>query len=543
MMIILWTVVAAVSAAVTKGANNAELIFGSMDKEAIIPQQQLLCITTEAVIQESVGETVKANALLLLLVTIAASLFTSTVVRWYDIAELSDPIIGLAWGAFLGAGCHYAQDRETMRMVHNALSFNANLFFMVLLPPIVFNNGYSLSGDGGKFFYKNFGTITWFATVGTGVAFLLVGAGWFALSFLLPGVPRSNWRESAAVGALFASTDMLPIIPILNRSSTGLLAILAKGESLLNDGVSIAMYRAAVEGASIKSWLFDFAKVFFGSIAVGFAMGLLTALMGKQLARAAKDQTDRVIETALLVLVIWISYLLADTIGISGIIAILFMGVCISRYAFSNLSTGGKRVTGELFSVCALLAEMTISVLLGVALFASPQDLAYHLPVALLLGLILIVARVAAVVLTSLVVNLCFRRDDTIPFTVQLGMVLCGAKGGVSYALAVRAQNDFDSGTLILNCTLILAVMSMIITSLTVPRLLSSGLLENSLTTTTDNPVKIGTIRRWLVILDHRYIFPLFTAAAAPQYEDATMEGQDCRQSNIEISPIHMDIF
>ena len=75
---------------------------------------------------------------------------------------------------------------------------NSNLFFMLFLPPIIFEQGYHLHKGN---FFRNLGTISTFAIFGTTINALVTGAGLYLLgtinlSYKLP------WRECFIIGSL-----------------------------------------------------------------------------------------------------------------------------------------------------------------------------------------------------------------------------------------------------------------------------------------------------------------------------------------------------
>jgi sodium/hydrogen exchanger 8 len=75
---------------------------------------------------------------------------------------------------------------------------NSNLFFMLFLPPIIFEQGYHLHKGN---FFRNLGTISTFAIFGTTINALVTGAGLYLLgiinfSYKLP------WKECFIIGSL-----------------------------------------------------------------------------------------------------------------------------------------------------------------------------------------------------------------------------------------------------------------------------------------------------------------------------------------------------
>ena len=84
----------------------------------------------------------------------------------------------------------------------------------------------------------------------------------------------------------------------------------------------------------------------------------------------------------MLILFAYASYLLADGLSLSGIVAILFCGIVMSHYTFKNLSDESQvgfsyvhysflqKLTSDFFQTVALLSETLIFMYLGLAVFS-----------------------------------------------------------------------------------------------------------------------------------------------------------------------------
>jgi NhaP-type Na+/H+ or K+/H+ antiporter len=78
----------------------------------------------------------------------------------------------------------------------------------------------------------------------------------------------------------------------------------------------------------------QFVTIFIGSLSLGVGIALLAAITFKYTSISAYPY----LETALVALYAYSSYLLAEGLHLSGIVAILFCGIAMSQYAFVNLS-------------------------------------------------------------------------------------------------------------------------------------------------------------------------------------------------------------
>ncbi len=98
---------------------------------------------------------------------------------------------------------------------HSALvfSFRTDVFFNVLLPPIIFNAGFSVKK---KLFFANFVTLTLFGVVGTFVSVVITSTGCHALLTRLSLVHgQHGWTDALALGTILSSTDSVATLQVL----------------------------------------------------------------------------------------------------------------------------------------------------------------------------------------------------------------------------------------------------------------------------------------------------------------------------------------
>ncbi|KAJ1550896.1 hypothetical protein HK096_004351, partial [Nowakowskiella sp. JEL0078] len=120
------------------------------------------------------------------------------------------------------------------------------------------------------------------------------------------------------------------------------------GESALNDAVSIILYRfftalgdpkQSIDPLSLLVLVLQSAGVFVGSFLIGVGTALLYAYIMKHV-KIMHDQP--LYETTMLLILAYISYLLADILGMTGIISIFFCGIAMAHYSYDNLSQTTK---------------------------------------------------------------------------------------------------------------------------------------------------------------------------------------------------------
>ena len=118
--------------------------------------------------------------------------------------------------------------------------FDPEVFFNILLPPIIFHAGYSMKK---KHFFKNFGAILMFAMLGTTIS-CFVTAGFMYLVTLVFRSIREYFTfvDCLFFGAIISATDPVTVLAIFNDQKVNVnLYALVFGESVLNDAVSIIL--------------------------------------------------------------------------------------------------------------------------------------------------------------------------------------------------------------------------------------------------------------------------------------------------------------
>jgi sodium/hydrogen exchanger 8 len=300
---------------------------------------------------------------------------------------LPEASIGVLVGAF--ASAIVALTRPDFSIVKH-MQFSESFFFQFLLPPIIFEAGYNMKRQA---FFKNFGGIMLYAFVGTFLSTAVVGLGVYGVGQIAGGAVSHpiGFLASLVFGSLISATDPVTVLAVFQSAHADLnLYSLVFGESVLNDAVAIVLYRTLVsfrtEPASFGSLMGAmglFAGIFIGSTVIGVALGLMSALFFKHMMWHERQFLFQ--EVVLAVVFPWMSYYFAEGLELSGIVAILFCGIVMAQYTYSNLSDhdkdaipgdkegrGAKFLTRHMFKAIALFAETFVFVYLGFSMFAFP---------------------------------------------------------------------------------------------------------------------------------------------------------------------------
>ncbi|XP_077463077.1 sodium/hydrogen exchanger 7 [Stigmatopora argus] len=336
---------------------------------------------------------------------------------------------------------HNVEQNDMLRKV----TFDPEVFFNILLPPIIFHAGYSLKK---KHFFRNLGSILTYAFLGTAISCFVIGNLMYGVVKLMQVLGQLSdkfyYTDCLFFGAIISATDPVTVLAIFNElHADGDLYALLFGESVMNDAVAIVLSSSilAYQPRGANTHMFDAAAffksvgVFLGIFSGSFMMGAVTGVVTALVTKFTKLHCFPLLETALFFLMSWSTFLLAEACGFTGVVSVLFCGITQAHYTYNNLSLESTKRTKQLFEVLHFLAENFIFSYMGLALFTfqnhifSPIFIAGAF-IAIFLG------RAFNIYPLSFLLNL--GRRHKIKGNFQHMMMFAGLRGAMAFALAIR---------------------------------------------------------------------------------------------------------
>ncbi|KAI3756108.1 hypothetical protein L1987_55922 [Smallanthus sonchifolius] len=366
------------------------------------------------------------------------------------------------------------------------LVFSEDLFFIYLLPPIIFNAGFQVKK---KQFFRNFMTIVLFGAVGTMISFTIIS---FAAIYIFKRMDIGSLElgDYLAIGAIFSATDSVCTLQVLNQDQTPLLYSLVFGEGVVNDATSVVIFNAVqnfdlsqITTATAFQLLGNFFYLFITSTLLGAGTGLLSAYIIKKL-YFGRHSTDR--EVAIMILMAYLSYMLAELFFLSGILTVFFCGIVMSHYTWHNVTEKSRVTTKHAFATLSFIAELFIFLYVGMdALDIEKWSFVKDSPgtsvevSAILLGLVL-VGRAAFVFPLSFLSNLTKKaQHEKIDFRQQVLIWWAGLmRGAVSMALAYNQFTKEGHTTLTGNAIMITSTITVVLFSTMVFGLITQPLVR-----------------------------------------------------------------
>ncbi|XP_027363016.1 sodium/hydrogen exchanger 2-like [Abrus precatorius] len=366
------------------------------------------------------------------------------------------------------------------------LVFSEDLFFIYLLPPIIFNAGFQVKK---KQFFVNFITIMLFGAIGTLISCTIVTFGATQI-FKKLDVGPLELGDYLAIGAIFSATDSVCTLQVLNQDETPLLYSLVFGEGVVNDATSVVLFNAIqsfdlnqLDPTIALHFSGNFLYLFIASTMLGVLTGLLSAYIIKKL-YIGRHSTDR--EVALMMLMAYLSYMLAELCYLSGILTVFFCGIVMSHYTWHNVTESSRITTKHAFATLSFVAEIFIFLYVGMdALdiekwkFVSDSPGTSVAASSVLLCLILL-GRAAFVFPLSFLSNLA-KKSTSEKITIRQQVIIWWAglmRGAVSMALAYNQFTMSGHTSLRCNAIMITSTITVVLFSTVVFGLMTKPLIR-----------------------------------------------------------------
>jgi monovalent cation:H+ antiporter, CPA1 family len=296
---------------------------------------------------------------------------------------------------------------------------------------------------------------------GTLLSFIMIGfASIWLLDFSIPA--------AFVFAALMSATDPVSVLSIFKSVGVNKrLATVIEGESLFNDGLAVVLFKISafyllayielgVEGAGYGIW--EFVKV----ISLGLIIG---GSLGYGFSQLTKYFDDYPLEIIFSLILFYGSFLLAESIHASGVIAVVVAALIFGNYgAKIGMSPTTKLNINNFWEVAALLANSLVFLMVGLEI--TRINLADKWGIIFIAILIVLIARSFAVY-TSLIFIKNF--PNSWKHVINWG----GLKGSLSIALVLSLPRDFTGREEILILAFSVVLFSLVVQGLSIKPLLS----------------------------------------------------------------------
>jgi CPA1 family monovalent cation:H+ antiporter len=228
------------------------------------------------------------------------------------------------------------------------------LILTLFVPPLVFEAAFHLNFNELR---RNLFSILTFAVPGVILTTLIVG-GILALTGAI------SLPLAFLFGALISATDPLAVVATFRKiGAPPQLTVLVEGESLLNDGTAIVMFNLMLVVVltghfDLLSSAVDFVRVAVGGVLIGLVLGWIVSALIERV-------DDYLIEMTLTTVLAFGSYLLAEQLQLSGVLAVVAAGLVNGNLGSRGMSPTSRIMLSNTWEYIAFLANSVVFLLIG----------------------------------------------------------------------------------------------------------------------------------------------------------------------------------
>ena len=236
------------------------------------------------------------------------------------------------------------------------IEINPEIIFLIFLPPLLYDASFNISP---KHFKTNLSTISTLA-----IPLVFLTTFWIAVvsHYMIPGM---TWPLSFVLGAILSATDAVAAVNVTKGLGIPEKTItILEGESLINDASALVAYRFAVAtamGSAFIIWkaTLEFALLLGGGFLVGFIMAKILAFI------LTKVRKNINVTVSFMLLMPFVTYLVAEHLHVSGVIAVVCVGLAISRFSKKIFPESLKNNSKNLWDVIIFILNGLIFILIG----------------------------------------------------------------------------------------------------------------------------------------------------------------------------------
>ncbi|MET0298877.1 MAG: Na+/H+ antiporter [Flavitalea sp.] len=236
------------------------------------------------------------------------------------------------------------------------IDLDPEVIFLIFLPPLLYDAAFNMDFTQ---FRTHFNTIS---TLAVSLVFLTATGIAVAAYYIIPGM---TWPTAFVLGSILSATDAVSAISITKGLNIGhKTSVILEGESLVNDASALIAYRFAVAAVSGTAFVFWKASVDFAvSIAGGVLIG---AIIGRLLVWILMHtRKNPLVTISFMLLMPFIAYQVAEEFHVSGVIAVVILGLSIGYFSNRMFTNELKIQSKSFWDIIIFLLNGLIFILIG----------------------------------------------------------------------------------------------------------------------------------------------------------------------------------
>ncbi len=307
--------------------------------------------------------------------------------------------------------------------------FDSSVILGFVVPPMIFEAAMRTRFQTFRTVEK---TVISLAIFGVVISTIITG---LVLNIVV-GLPIS---AALMFGVIISPTDPVSVVNLLKRvRAPERLTALLESEAYFNNATPVILYGVAVSLSFNPQSLSLFAYNLLGGVAVGVLVSAAAELLHKLI-------TEPLAETTFTIAVMFGSYALAESLGMSGLIAVPIAGLYMGNRTMRTAMSEETRTTMTKFwEVVTFMATSFAFLLIG--LKTDVMMLVTYAPFIAAAFLAILVARIISV---YPIIGFAKMLREKIPHSWTRVIAFAGLRGAVSIALALSLPETRFKNTLV----------------------------------------------------------------------------------------------
>lgn len=344
-----------------------------------------------------------------------------------------------------------------------AIHVSPDLILLIFLPALLFEAAWNLRLDQLR---ANLAHILLLAVIG-----VILSVGVIALVLHLGA--GLSWTSALLFGSIVSATDPVSVLALFKKlRAPEQLTVILEGESLFNDGTAVVVFRIILgivigltsltsPAAMIGNALLQFAFVVLGGLVLGCLVGLVASTLTSYF-------DDHLLEIKLTTIAAYGSFILAERLHVSPVIAVLLTGIIIGNYGRKKgMSPNTEVAVDSFWEYAAFLVNSLVFLLIGLEIELSL--LANY--AAFILWAVFAMTLARALAVYSLV-PIASRFNETVSFRWRHILFWGGLRGSLSIALVLSLPVNVPGRQQLVAMTFGAVTFSLLVQGLTISPLL-----------------------------------------------------------------------
>lgn len=368
------------------------------------------------------------------------------------------------------------------------ITLEPDLIFLVVLPPLLYAAAWVTSWRDFRYHLVSIMMLA-FGLVGFTVIGVAAAGPWLFSGF--------DWRLGFVLGATVATTDSIAATSIAKRIGLPKRIVdLLEGESLINDATGLLALEFAVaivvdgQNPTVGSGILRLAYLIAGGLGTGLILGRIVEWVEHRI-------DDGPIEISLSILVPYATYLTANAIHASGVLAVVAAGLYLGRKSSEFFSPGVRLQAQAVWDSLTFILNGFVFVLIGLqlpAVLAGVRELStgsliiYGAVFSLLLILLRLLWTFPGAYVAFFIRTRLLHQDEKLPGVRQIFVLgWTGMRGVIALAAAISLPHTIADGSpfphrdLIVFLTFSVILVTLVFQGLTLPPLIRAlGLADAS---------------------------------------------------------------